>query len=143
MKGVILAGGMGTRLFPLTKVTNKHLLPVHDKPMIYYPIQCLVNAGIEDIMIVTGGNNAGDFLMLLGNAGIVTAVSSLILAFVRADDASALRLKLGLLLAGVATLWAVASSAWSARRMERIIRWVRPISFGFDFAPAFTVIVPL
>ena len=67
MKGVILAGGMGTRLFPLTKVTNKHLLPVHDKPMIYYPIQCLVNAGIEDIMIVTGGNNAGDFLMLLGN----------------------------------------------------------------------------
>ncbi|KPJ52038.1 MAG: spore coat protein [Planctomycetes bacterium DG_58] len=67
MKGVILAGGMGTRLFPLTKVTNKHLLPVYDKPMIYYPIQCLVNAGIEDIMIVTGGNNAGDFLRLLGN----------------------------------------------------------------------------
>jgi len=67
MKGVILAGGLGTRLFPLTKVTNKHLLPVYDKPMIYYPIQCLVNAGIEDIMIVTGGNNAGDFLRLLGN----------------------------------------------------------------------------
>ena len=67
MKGIILAGGMGTRLFPLTKVTNKHLLPVYDKPMIYYPIQCLVNAGIEDIMIVTGGNNAGDFLKLLGN----------------------------------------------------------------------------
>ena len=67
MKGVILAGGMGTRLFPLTKVTNKHLLPVFDKPMIYYPIQCLVNAGIEDIMLVTGGNSAGDFLQLLGN----------------------------------------------------------------------------
>ena len=67
MKGVILAGGMGTRLFPLTKVTNKHLLPVYDRPMVYYPIQCLVNAGIEDIMIVTGGNNAGDFLKLLGN----------------------------------------------------------------------------
>ena len=67
MKGIILAGGMGTRLFPLTKVTNKHLLPVYDKPMIYYPIQCLVNAGIEDIMIVTGGNDAGDFLRLLGN----------------------------------------------------------------------------
>ena len=67
MKGVILAGGMGTRLFPLTKVTNKHLLPVYDKPMIYYPIQCLVNAGIDDIMIVTGGNDAGDFLRLLGN----------------------------------------------------------------------------
>ncbi len=67
MKGVILAGGLGTRLFPLTKVTNKHLLPVHDKPMIYYPIQTLINAGIDDILIVTGGNNAGDFLRLLGN----------------------------------------------------------------------------
>ena len=67
MKGVILAGGLGTRLHPLTKVTNKHLLPVHDKPMIYYPIQALINAGINDILIVTGGNNAGDFLKLLGN----------------------------------------------------------------------------
>jgi len=67
MKGVILAGGYGTRLQPLTSVTNKHLLPVYDKPMIYYPIQCLVNAGIKDIMIVTGGNKAGDFLELLGN----------------------------------------------------------------------------
>jgi len=67
MKGVILAGGLGTRLFPLTKITNKHLLPVHDKPMIYYPLQTLVNAGIRDILIVTGGNNAGDFLRLLGN----------------------------------------------------------------------------
>jgi len=67
MKGVILAGGLGTRLHPLTKITNKHLLPVHDKPMIYYPIQTLINAGIQDILIVTGGNNAGDFLRLLGN----------------------------------------------------------------------------
>lgn len=67
MKGVILAGGLGTRLLPLTKVTNKHLLPVYDRPMIHYPIQCLVNAGIQEIMIVTGGNNAGDFLRLLGN----------------------------------------------------------------------------
>ena len=67
MKGVILAGGLGTRLHPLTKITNKHLLPVHDKPMIYYPLQTLVNAGIRDILIVTGGNNAGDFLRLLGN----------------------------------------------------------------------------
>ena len=67
MKGVILAGGLGTRLHPLTKVTNKHLLPVYDKPMIYYPIQTLINAGIDDILIVTGGNNAGDFLKLLGN----------------------------------------------------------------------------
>jgi len=67
MKGVILAGGLGTRLYPLTKVTNKHLLPIHDKPMIYYPIQALINAGIDDILIVTGGNNAGDFLKLLGN----------------------------------------------------------------------------
>jgi glucose-1-phosphate thymidylyltransferase len=67
MKGVILAGGLGSRLYPLTKVTNKHLLPVYDKPMIYYPIQTLINAGIDDILIVTGGNNAGDFLKLLGN----------------------------------------------------------------------------
>jgi len=67
MKGIILAGGLGTRLMPLTRITNKHLLPVYDRPMIYYPIQCLVNAGIEDIMIVTGGNDPGDFLQLLGN----------------------------------------------------------------------------
>lgn len=67
MKGVILAGGLGSRLFPLTKITNKHLLPVYDQPMIYYPIRTLINAGIDDIMIVTGGNSAGDFLKLLGN----------------------------------------------------------------------------
>jgi len=67
MKGIILAGGLGTRMHPLTKITNKHLLPVYDKPMIYYPLQALVNAGIQDILIVTGGNNAGDFLRLLGN----------------------------------------------------------------------------
>lgn len=67
MKGVVLAGGLGTRLRPLTAVTNKHLLPVYDQPMIYYPIQTLVNAGITDIMVVTGGNSAGDFLKLLGN----------------------------------------------------------------------------
>lgn len=67
MKGVILAGGLGMRLSPLTKITNKHLLPLYDKPMIYYPLKILVNAGIDDILIVTGGNNAGDFLRLLGN----------------------------------------------------------------------------
>jgi len=67
MKGVILAGGLGTRLFPLTRVTNKHLLPVFDKPMVFYPIQTLVNAGIQDILLVTGGQDAGDFLRLLGN----------------------------------------------------------------------------
>ncbi|HEX72408.1 MAG TPA: spore coat protein [Candidatus Hydrogenedentes bacterium] len=67
MKGVVLAGGLGTRLLPLTRVTNKHLLPVFNKPMIFYPIQTLVDAGITEIMIVTGGNNAGDFLRLLGN----------------------------------------------------------------------------
>ena len=67
MKGVVLAGGLATRLRPLTAVTNKHLLPVYNQPMIYYPIQTLVNAGITDIMIVTGGNSAGDFLKLLGN----------------------------------------------------------------------------
>jgi glucose-1-phosphate thymidylyltransferase len=67
MRGVILAGGLGTRLRPLTTITNKHLLPVYDRPMIYYPIQCLVNAGIRDILLVTGGGNSGDFLRLLGN----------------------------------------------------------------------------
>lgn len=67
MKGIILAGGLGTRLYPLTRITNKHLLPVYNKPMIYYPIETLVEAGITDILIVTGGNNAGDFLRLLGN----------------------------------------------------------------------------
>ncbi len=67
MKGVILAGGLGTRLDPLTRVTNKHLLPVYNRPMIFYPLWTLVNAGIEQILVVTGGNNAGDFLRLLGN----------------------------------------------------------------------------
>jgi glucose-1-phosphate thymidylyltransferase len=67
MRGVILAGGLGTRLRPLTLVTNKHLLPVYDRPMVYYPIQCLLNAGIDEILLVTGGEHAGDFLKLLGN----------------------------------------------------------------------------
>jgi glucose-1-phosphate thymidylyltransferase len=67
MKGVVLAGGTGSRLNPLTRVTNKHLLPVYDKPMIYYPIQTLINAGIKEILLVTGGKNSGDFLRLLGN----------------------------------------------------------------------------
>jgi glucose-1-phosphate thymidylyltransferase len=67
MKGVILAGGTGSRLSPLTRVTNKHLLPIYDRPMVFYPIQTLVNAGITDILLVTGGQNAGEFLRLLGN----------------------------------------------------------------------------
>lgn len=67
MKGIVLAGGLGTRLRPLTRITNKHLLPVYNKPMIFYPIHTLVDAGITDIMIVTGGSHAGDFLQLLGN----------------------------------------------------------------------------
>lgn len=67
MKGVVLAGGLGTRLYPLTKITNKHLLPVYDRPMINYPVECLVRAGIKDILIVTGGNDPGHFLKLLGN----------------------------------------------------------------------------
>jgi glucose-1-phosphate thymidylyltransferase len=67
MKGVVLAGGKGSRLYPLTRVTNKHLLPVFERPMIYYPIQTLVDAGIRDVIIVTGGHNSGDFLRLLSN----------------------------------------------------------------------------
>ena len=67
MKGIVLAGGLGSRLNPLTKITNKHLLPIYNRPMIYYPIQTLVDAGITEILIVTGGRNAGDFLQLLGN----------------------------------------------------------------------------
>jgi len=67
LKGVILAGGLGTRLYPLTRVSNKHLLPIYNKPMIYYPIQTLVDAGIRDILIVTGGTHAGEFLRLIGN----------------------------------------------------------------------------
>jgi glucose-1-phosphate thymidylyltransferase len=67
VKGVVLAGGSGSRLYPLTKITNKHLLPIYDKPMIYYPIRTLVDAGIRDILLVTGGRNSGDFLRLLAN----------------------------------------------------------------------------
>jgi glucose-1-phosphate thymidylyltransferase len=67
VKGVVLAGGLGTRLAPMTRVTNKHLLPIYDRPMIFYPIQTLVGAGITDILLVSGGNHAGDFLRLLGN----------------------------------------------------------------------------
>ncbi len=67
MRGVVLAGGLGSRLYPLTKITNKHLLPVYNEPMVYYPIRKLVEAGIRDIQLVTGGQNAGDFLRLLGN----------------------------------------------------------------------------
>jgi glucose-1-phosphate thymidylyltransferase len=67
MKGIVLAGGLGTRLAPLTRVTNKHLLPVFDQPMVYYPVRTLIDAGITDILIVTGGNSAGDFLKLLRN----------------------------------------------------------------------------
>jgi glucose-1-phosphate thymidylyltransferase len=67
VKGVVLAGGLGTRLAPMTRVTNKHLLPIYDRPMVYYPIQTLVEAGITDILLVTGGNHAGEFLRLLGN----------------------------------------------------------------------------
>jgi glucose-1-phosphate thymidylyltransferase len=67
VKGIVLAGGTGSRLYPLTKITNKHLLPIYDKPMVYFPIQTLVSAGITDILLVTGGRNSGDFLRLLGN----------------------------------------------------------------------------
>jgi len=67
LKGVILAGGLGSRLMPLTKVTNKHLLPIYDRPMIHYPLECLVKAGVTDVLLVTGGDSAGHFLKLLGD----------------------------------------------------------------------------
>ena len=101
MKGVILAGGNGTRLYPLTKVTNKHLLPVYNKPMIYYPIERLVSAGIKDIIIVTGKENAGNFMNLLGSgkefgvrfhytlqdeAGGIAHALSLVKGFVNEDN---------------------------------------------------------
>lgn len=69
MKGIILAGGLGTRLYPMTRATNKHLLPVYDMPMIYYPINTLVQAGIEEVLIVIGGPHAGDFVAVLKNGG--------------------------------------------------------------------------
>ena len=93
MKGVILAGGLGSRLFPLTRVTNKHLLPVYDRPMIYYPIQCLLNAGISDIVIVTGGEHAGDFLKLLKN-GKELGVRRLAYAYQEGEGGIAEALKL-------------------------------------------------
>ena len=67
MKGVVLAGGLGSRLSPLTKVTNKHLLPVYNKPMIYYPLEALADVGVTDVLVVTGGKSAGDFMQLIGN----------------------------------------------------------------------------
>src|ERR1043166_8623519 len=70
MKGVVLAGGLGKRLAPLAKITNKHLLPIYNKPMIFYPIRTLVDAGVRDLLVVTGGNNSGDFLRLLGNGKV-------------------------------------------------------------------------
>lgn len=85
MKGIVLAGGLGTRLYPLTHATNKHLLPVYDKPMIYYPIQTLVRAGIEDILIVVGGPHAGDFIKVLQN-GKDFGVSHLEYAYQNSGD---------------------------------------------------------
>lgn len=94
MKGIILAGGLGSRLRPLTLVTNKHLLPVYDRPMIYYPIECLVNAGIREILIVTGGEHAGDFLKLLKN-GKHLGVKHLEYAYQEGEGGIADALKLG------------------------------------------------
>jgi glucose-1-phosphate thymidylyltransferase len=93
IKGVVLAGGLGKRLYPLTKITNKHLLPVYDRPMIYYPIQTLVNAGIDEIMIVTGGPFAGDFLPLLGD-GAQFGLNGLHYAYQEGEDGIAAALKL-------------------------------------------------
>lgn len=93
IKGVVLAGGLGKRLHPLTKITNKHLLPVYDRPMVFYPIQKLVAAGIRDIMIVTGGPYAGDFLRLLGN-GSEFGLKELHYAYQEGEDGIASALSL-------------------------------------------------
>lgn len=93
MKGVILAGGLGTRLYPLTRVTNKHLLPVYNKPMIFYPIATLVNAGITEIMVVTGGPHCGDFLSILKN-GKELGISHLEYAYQETEGGIADALKL-------------------------------------------------
>src|SRR5918992_668537 len=94
MKGIILAGGLGTRLRPLTLVTNKHLLPIYDRPMIYYPIECLCKAGIREILIVTGGEHAGDFLKLLRN-GKELGIRHLEYAYQEGEGGIADALKLG------------------------------------------------
>jgi glucose-1-phosphate thymidylyltransferase len=94
VKGIILAGGLGTRLRPLTLVTNKHLLPVYDRPMIYYPIECLASAGIREILIVTGGEHAGDFLKLLKN-GKHLGIKHLEYAYQEGEGGIADALKLG------------------------------------------------
>lgn len=93
MKGIVLAGGLGKRLYPLTKITNKHLLPIYDQPMIYYPIRTLVQAGITEIMIVTGGNHAGEFLRLLGN-GQEFGLNGLHYAYQEGEDGIASALSL-------------------------------------------------
>jgi len=85
VKGIVLAGGTGSRLFPLTKITNKHLLPIYDKPMIFYPIQALVDAGISDILLVTGGRNSGDFLRLLANGKEFGLAHELAIEFAERD----------------------------------------------------------
>jgi glucose-1-phosphate thymidylyltransferase len=94
MKGIILAGGLGSRLRPLTLVTNKHLLPVYDRPMVHFPIECLVRAGINEILIVTGGEHAGDFLKLLKN-GKHLGVRHLEYAYQEGEGGIADALKLG------------------------------------------------
>ncbi|MDH3284881.1 MAG: sugar phosphate nucleotidyltransferase [Acidobacteriota bacterium] len=93
MKGVVLAGGLGTRLHPLTKVTNKHLLPVYDRPMIYYPFECLKNAGVDEVLLVTGGSSCGEFMRLLGD-GRVFGLRSITYAYQEGEEgiADALRL---------------------------------------------------
>jgi glucose-1-phosphate thymidylyltransferase len=93
MKGVVLAGGLGTRLYPLTKVTNKHLLPIYNRPMIHYPVLTLVKAGITDIMVVTGGNHAGEFLRLLGD-GKEFGLSQLHYSYQEGEDGIAKALSL-------------------------------------------------
>src|SRR2546429_9547921 len=106
MKGVVLAGGTGSRLSPLTRVTNIHLLPIYDKPMVYYPLQTLVEAGIQDILIVTGGNSAGEFLRLLRN-GKYFGLQQLHFAYQEGEGGIAYALRLAEPLPGAASICVV------------------------------------
>jgi glucose-1-phosphate thymidylyltransferase len=118
MKGVVLAGGLGSRLYPLTKVTNKHLLPVYDRPMVYYPIECLKAAGVSEVLLVTGGSSCGEFMSLLGD-GRDFGLRSLTYAYQEWEGGIADALRLAEPFAGGRPLMVVLGD----NIVERSVRW--------------------